>query len=208
MGLLKLFVHRANGTLVRSDQRPEGYTIPPLVQGDTVSIEFSLVEDNPEAGVGKVSLVNLASYSLKIGVGATPLGDGSVTPFALQTSFTLDTAQTKLTGYLGLNTTELTTWLGANASKSAWFEVEIRDTSTGNYETVYGGSVTIRASLVTAGSSVSIPGDTALGSSEAAATYVRKIGGPGESIKLVSSDGSRALIVYCGNDGTLHADPA
>jgi len=208
MGLLKLFVHRATGSLVRSVERPEVFSLPALVQGDTISLEVSLVEDNPSAGIGKVSLVSIAGYSLKVGVGQTPLGNGSVTPFALQTSWTTSSDGLKFTGTLGLNTAELTTFLGSESSKSAWFEIELRDTATGYYETVYGAAVTVRANLVTAGSTVAFPGDTALGSAEAAATYVRKVGGAGESIFLKSPDGTKTIQLYCDNNGTLQAVPA
>lgn len=206
MGLLKLFVDRASGTLRRGLTAASTAALPPLTQGDTVGLEISVVEDNPSGGFGGVSLVNLGSYSLKVAIGATPLGDGSVTPFALQTSWTLNDAQNKWTGSLALNTTALNTWLGTASTKQAWFEIEIRDTATGNYETIYGGTVTIRAQLISAGSSIPVPSDVALGTAEAAATYVRKQGEAGGSIILTSPDGTKRVQLYCDDDGTFHAD--
>lgn len=207
MALLKLVAHRAAGTLVRSQSNPSAYSLPPLVQGDTISLQVSVVEDNPTAGIGRVSYVNLGAYSLKVGIGSVPLGDGSVSPFALATAFTLNAEQNTFSGSLALNATALTTWLGTASTKQAWLEIELYDTASAEYETVYGGTVTIRAQLLAVGSTVTLPGDTALGSSEAAATYVRKYGEAGGSIILTSPDGTKQVMLYVDDDGSFHADP-
>jgi hypothetical protein len=207
MALLKLVVNRAAGTLVRSQSNPASFVIPPLVQGDTLSLEVSVVEDNPTAGIGRVSYVSLGGYSLKIGIGAEPKGDGSITPFALETSFTLNTEQIAFTGTLALTATALTTWLGTSASKQGWLEVELYDTSASRYETVYGGPVQIRAQLLAVGSTVALPTDYALGAAQAAATYVRKVGAAGESIILTSANGTKQVLLYVDDDGSFHADP-
>lgn len=207
MGLLKILVNRSTGQLVKSVARPEQYVLPPLVQGDTLSIEFSLVEDNPALGLGVVSLVNLASYSLKIGLGPQPTGDETKTPIALQNTWTLDSNQTTYIGDLSLATAEVKAFLGTETAKQAWFEIEVRNSSTGFYETVYGTQITLRAHLIIGTSVVPIPGDTALGSVEAAATYVPRYGTVGGSILLISEDGLTKILLYAGNDGTFHADP-
>lgn len=207
MALLKLVVNRAAGTLVRSQSNPAAFVIPPLVQGDTISLEISVVEDNPSAGIGRVSYVGLGGHSLKVGIGADPKGDGSITPFALATTFTLNTEQTAFTGTLALTATALTTWLGTATSKQGWLEVELYDTSASRYETIYGGPVTIRAQLLAVGSTVALPTDYALGAAQAAATYVRKVGAAGESIILTSSDGTKQVLLYVDDDGSFHADP-
>lgn len=206
MALLKLYANRSTNSLVASVERPDGFSIPPLVQGDTISIQLSVVEDNPTAGIGAVSLVNLAPYSLKIGLGTTPTGSGGGTVIALQTSWTLDSNQTAYTGELSLNTAEVTTFLGTSSSRNAHIEIELKTTATGAFETVYIGQVEIRAQLITTGSTVPIPGDTALGSAEAAATYVPKLGAAGGSIVLTSSDGTKQGILYWGDDGAFHAE--
>lgn len=206
MGLLKLFVNRSTGTLVSSVESPKTYVIPPLTQGDTVSIELSVVESDPASGVGRVSLVNIGSYSLKIGFGATPIGNGSVTPAALQGTWTKNAENTKFTGVLALNTTEVTTLLGTSSSYKGWFEVELTEISTGYSETVYSTALTINANLVTALSSTPLVGDVALGVGAAAATYVKRQGGAGEGIVLVSADGTKSGVIYWGDDGTLHAE--
>lgn len=206
MGLLKLFVNRSTGSLVSSVAAPKQYVIPPLTQGDTVSIELSVVENDPTSGVGRVSLVNVGAYSLKIGFGATPLGNGSVTPAALQSTWTKDAPNLKFSGSLALNTSEITTLLGTASTYKGWLEIELTEISTGYSETVYAAPLTINANLVTALSSTPLAGDVALGVGAAAATYVKRQGGAGEGIVLVSPDGTKSGVLYWGDDGTLHSE--
>lgn len=207
MALLKLFVHRAAGTLVKSQSNPANYALPPLVQGDTLGLEVSVVSDNPSAGIGRVSYESLGNYSLKVALGPSPIGDGSVAPVALATSFTLNGDQNTFSGELALTSSALTTWLGTANSKQGWLEVELYNTASGRYETVYGGSVTVRAQLIAVGSTVALPTDYALGASQAAATYVRKVGEAGASIIITSPSGLKQCILYVDDEGAFHADP-
>lgn len=206
MGLLKLFVNRSTGTLASSVASPRTYVIPPLTQGDTVSIDLSVVEGDPLSGVGRVSLVNIGSYSLKVGFGAQPIGNGSITPAALQTSWSKNADNTQFSGSLSLNTAEVTTLIGTASSYKGWLEVELTEVATGNSETIYAAPVTINANLVTALSSTPLEGDVALGVGAAAATYVKRQGAAGEGIVLTSPDGTKSGVLYWGDDGTLHAE--
>lgn len=208
MALLKLILNRATGQLVTSQEQPTPFNLPAFVQGDTLAIEFSIVEPAPSLGVGKVAYVSLAPYSLKIGVGGQPLGNGSVTPAALQTSWTLSADNYTYSGSLALNTTEINTLIGSAHSVAAWFEIEVRVVATGGYETVFGKLTSLRAQLIAAGSSTPVsPDSPALSVAEAFATYVPRVGQAGGSIILISSDGAYAVQLYCHTDGSFQATP-
>lgn len=206
MGLHKLFVNLTRGDLVLSASLATPFALPSLKQGDTPTFEITFVEEAPAAGLGKVTILDMAGYSLRVGVGAAPIGNTTVSPAALQSTWTWDAAAKKFTGTLPLNTAEITTLIGAASSKVATLEIELKETATGFYDTAFQGPVTLLADLIEDVPLAPVSGGTQLSIEQADATYVKKRGKPGESFSLVNAAGTYEVIFYVDDNGTFRTE--
>ncbi len=206
MALLKLFVDVSRKSFVLSDVNASDFQLPRLVQGDTYSVEITFVEPAPSLGIGRVTKVDCGSYSMRVGIGVTPIASTSVSPVVLQTVWTWDSAALKFTGTLALNTADLNTAMGAVSSKDLTFEIELKVVASGFYETMFQGPVTILAELIEDVALVPVAGDSALGRAEANATFVKKRGLPGETFSMVNAEATWEIIFRVDENGTLRTE--
>ena len=205
---LKFAVDLQRKGLILSDRRPDPFQLPPFVQGDTYPLEIQIAQPNYAAGFGAYSLVNIAPFTMRVAIiGHLPIGNAADTPEVLQVDWTKDSATNCFRGVLSLNTAAIATLLGANTSKEAYFEIELRDGSTGYYQTIYPPQPTfnclIIAEAIEDGVLVGPPpsGGTAMTTNEAMQLFVKRRGLPGEMFSLVSANGLWERIIGVDDNG-------
>lgn len=169
--------------------------LPPLYQEDGVPIEFSAVKRLYETSPIFES-IPLTGYALKISIGSA----GNI--LATQETWSLNSAGTTLSGTLDLNTAGIAA-LGSPA-QTVTFEIRLSG-SSGFFRGQF--PVTIWKSVALVSSLNPVVTDTALGRLEAARTYMRKQGAPGEGFILVSADGNKQCFEYLHNDGSRQSTP-
>lgn len=206
MGLLKLYVDVQNNRLVVSDRNPSQFLLPAFVQGDVIPVELFLLEPNTSGGLSSpLSLITGTQYTVKIGI-VTPHPVSPVASSVVTLSADASWASNgKYTGSLSMGA-GITTLLGATAtSVTSTFEVELA--SAGDYRTPIQMACTVKAAGIASGTPDTAAGDTFPTHGEANATYVPKAGASGGNFTLKSADGTKQILIFCGDDGTLHADP-
>jgi len=204
MGLLQLFVALDTKTLVAGRTSRARVTLPTFFQGDTVSLEMSFLQPNPSGGFSDPwSNLGLSGYSCRVGIGATPVGNTSVSPAALQTSFSASAANV-FTGTLALNTAGINTLLGSSSQVNATFEIELA--YGGLYETVFQTQITVKADLIETGSTVPTPEESYLTANESTALFMSKVSSPGEALYMVNADSTFATKIWTDSDGAVRMD--
>lgn len=195
---LAFFAHLDKSALYSRAGFAVPYTLPTLIQGDTVVLSVGLVRDNESGSEGQLSQITVAGYSCKVAIGT----EGS-TP---ETSATLspNSDDTLLTGSLPLNTTaidDLFTGVETQTIQKT-FELEFTD-STGVL--TIKRKVALQYGLITSALVPTPSPDTALGKAEAANLYIKKAGSNG-FVLLDQSGGGNDLYIWNDN-GTLRSDP-
>lgn len=203
MGLLKLF-NVANYRSLVAGTSGGGFTLPPFMQGDTMSVEYTLLEDTSAAGLlanPSYAKVAPSGYTLKMGLFRT----SDSTQLAYQNSWTLDAGNNKYTGSLALNTAAIATAMSGQTSVACTFEIEVTD-SSGYITTPFQSSTTLIKEYITTGVVGVAP--TEIG---AAQSWVQNLFVPVvQSVAVVQtwkSPNGQPFLVYVGDDGLLHADP-
>lgn len=164
------------------------------------------LELNPSAALGSdpYSLVSVSGLSLVAAV--LDPSDGTV--LATNSTWTEDTSNNTLTGKLDLDTSEMSTFVGSN--KSVLVDIEFRfSNSTLGEKTVSAkgsgtsGAQTIWKQFNVTGSPTPVPNETFLTEAASKALFVNKTGLAGEGFTLKSPDGTKTILVYCDDNGTL-----
>jgi len=202
---LKLFIDWYSKKLVRGLNDPGPFALPSFYQGDVVPMQVYVVAPN---GI-YYSQENVGSMALKFAVSATPTGTPTTpAPFVTEFAWSKDTSDGSGFFYsegVAFNTAELNTFLGAEASKTAYLEMEITEAST--ITTILQTPVTIKAEIVETGTLTVADGQTPLSLEAANQLYAGKVMGAGETIIMKSPDGSVGVILGVNNDGSLRQDP-
>jgi hypothetical protein len=209
---LKLFVDIDAKTLTSGKSRTDSYTIPTLYQGDTVALQIWLLKrtdyyNTPLLG-SPYSAVALTGMSCRVGIGNPSAGTGSPTPPIYQNTFTIQTDATGqyFNGELYISPSAVASLIGTATSGTAKLEIEINE--GGKYATVFQGNVTLAAELIedAAATEPPMPTDGYYTKAETNALFVPRSMGAGDGIQLVSPDGSKRMLLWLDNDGTLHTD--
>ena len=205
MGLLKLYVDVQNNRLVTSTRNPSPFSLPNFVQGDVIPIELYLVEPNVSGGLSTpLSLITSPSYTIKVGIvtvhPSTPTAHAVVTLTADPSL----ASNGKYTGSLSMGAA-ITTLLGSATSVTSTFEIEV--TSAGDVRTPIQVSCTVKAQGIASGTPDTPSPDVYPTWTEANNAFVKRTGKSGDGFTLKSPDGTKTILVYCADDGTLHADP-
>jgi hypothetical protein len=185
-----------DGGLVYSRSNQTGFVIPPLYQEDGLPLEVSAVKRINHSPDVPFEVINLAGYALKISIGTA----NSI--LATQEAWTLSADGTSLSGTLDLNTAAINAL--ADTYTSARFEIRLNNGVSffrGQFEVV------IKKSVALAGAVNPVVSDTALGRLEAARTYMKKEGAPGEGFILTSADNLKKCFEYLHNDGGRRSEP-
>jgi hypothetical protein len=190
MACLTLYFDLASQRLVNSLNNSGLFVLPNAYQEDRWAIDLSVVNRISYATPPFFSLVSIANYSLQISLGTA----GNA--LASQNTWTTNTDNTVFSGVLALDVAGISA-LADNAS--LLFETRLLNLT--NY---YRGQAPViyRKSVALAGTLSVVPGDTALGKTEASEMYMPYELPPGRGITLVSADGLQKQLVYLDNDGT------
>ena len=201
--LLKLFVDTERNKLVKSATSTQEVTLPTFFQGDVVPISVTLLEPKSGGGISDPYSIVGDTYTVKIGLTTPHATSGSET---VHTNSNLtQSAENEHEGTLLLNATAVTTLLGSGTSADCQLEIEAR-TGSGTYSTELMRQVSVKADGLKTSTPVDLASETYPTTAEATATFAAKIGESGDSITLVSPDGTKGIILYCTNDGEFKSD--
>jgi hypothetical protein len=198
MGLLKLAIDRQNKSMVAYNGSVA--SIPPFFQSNTPTLQVFVVD--PVNALGTYSLVDLNGFGLRVSVGDTPTGSaGGPTPLTLQDTFAWDPVSKSFSADLNLAVVAMDTFLGAAASKSAYFEVNL--TKDGKRDTLLQQTFTIKAVVDELTGIAPTPTDQFLTKAETLAMFQRMVGPLGQRLVLRSANGLYGLELGVGDDGSL-----
>ena len=201
--LLKLYVDTERNKLVKSATSTQEVTLPTFFQGDVVPISVTLLEPKAGGGISDPYSIVGDTYTVKIGLTTPHATSGSET---VHTNSNLtQSATNEHEGTLLLNATAVTTLLGSGTSADCQLEIEAR-TGSGTYSTELMRQVSVKADGLKTSTPVDLASETYPTTAEATATFAAKIGEAGDSITLVSPDGTKGIILYCTNDGEFKSD--
>ena len=201
--LLKLYVDTERNKLVKSSTSTQEVTLPTFFQGDVVPISVTLLEPKAGGGISDPYSIVGDAYTVKIGLTTPHATSGSET---VHTNSNLtQSATNEHEGTLLLNATAVTTLLGSGTSADCQLEIEAR-TGSGTYSTELMRQVSVKADGLKTSTPVDLASETYPTTAEATATFAAKIGEAGDSITLVSPDGTKGIILYCTNDGEFKSD--
>lgn len=191
MSLLTILFDVTSQRFVQSLNNSGVYVLPPINQEDSLAIDLMKVKRISYTTPPYFSLESIANDALMIAIGSA----GNV--LASQNVWTKNGDNTVFSGVVALNTAGINA-LSDGATRI--FEVRLFDGS--NY---YRGqqTVTYHTSVALSGAIATVPGETALGKSEAAEIYMPYELPAGRGITLVSADGTKKVLRYLDNDGTI-----
>jgi hypothetical protein len=202
MARLDLYIDTYARSLVAGPSNPSPFTLPPFVQGDTVSLRIYLLERNTTYPLSNpYSIISNASLSLKVALGPKT-GTAGSTLYTQQFTWTQDANFQYFYADFPLNTTAIGTLIGSAESAYAWFEVEY--TQNGFPTTVFQQNVIVNAEVIETGSLVTPPGETAVSLEYINATFLKKTN---EGFIMTNPNTGGRVFVYLHNDGTVHFDP-
>lgn len=204
MGLLKLYVDVQNRRLITSTRSAQPFTLPAFVQGDVMAVELYLVQPNEAGGLSApLTLLTETAYTVKIGI-VTPHPTSPTAHSVLTLTADPDRANNgRYYGSFPLGA-GITSLLGAATSVTSTFEIEL--SSAGDIDTAVQVACTVKAAGITSSTPDTAAGDTFPTTAEANNTYVKKVGGAGETLLLKSPDGTKSILLWVDNNGTLHTD--
>lgn len=196
---LKLVVDRQNRRL--NTQFGTVAQIPDLFQSNTITLQVQVV-DPGQTALQQPTVVDLAAYGMRAAVGVQPTGTaGGPTPLALQDTFTWDPNNKWFTADLALNTVGIDAAIGALASVTAWFELNL--TLAGARTTILQNNFLLRAVVDELTSNVPTPTDQYLTKAESVNTFMPRTGAAGDVLTLVSPDGSKRVQIGIDNNGVF-----
>ena len=202
--LLKLYVDTERNKLVKSASSTQEVTLPTFFQGDVVPISVTLLAPKTTGGIADPYSIVTDSYTIKIGL-TTPHPTAGQETVHTNSNLTQNGDTNEHEGTLLLNANGVGTLLGSTTSATAQLEIEAR-TGSGTYSTELMREVTVKADGLKTSTPVDLASDTYPTTAEANATFVSKIGTAGDSITLVSPDGTKGIILYCTNNGEFKSD--
>lgn len=203
MGLRTLYLaieQPPEASLVATATGLQGIAQPAFAQGDTEQVTLILTQPNP-AGPwsNQRSVVNLAGYTFRIAIGA-PGG----TPIALQTSWTLAADNLSATCALNLNTSGIDSLVSGVSSALSTLSLKVNDGVSWHTRALY--PVRIYAQVDDNTSNVPTPTSEYHTTVEAEALFAKRVMPAGGSITWTSQDGTKQVVQYLDNDGTMHYD--
>ena len=191
-----LFVTVDDQKLVMASTGGGTYTLPALIIGDMVPFSVQLLRKTGGLGSMVYTIINPSGLSLTMAIGK----EGDSAPPAVQTSWTI--SNQSFVGSLDLSPAGLTTEF--NSGSQLYFELKVTDSVSS--QRVYHQPANLKLPVIPSSVINPTPGVTYPTLAQANATYARKVGLAGESITLLSADGTKSIMLYAGNDGTLHQD--
>jgi hypothetical protein len=179
---------------------------PNLVQGESVPFQLYFLDatGNPTGAPYSYADFSTATVKMAICGGAgTPTGTPAVAIIAQQDTWSNIT--NGKSGLLNMDTTQVAAFLSSSDQRSSTIEIEV--TPSGGSPVKYiSQSIQVRAAVIQSGSEVPVSVTQYFSKTEALATFVPKIGLPGQTITLVCPNGTKALIFGIRDDGSVQLD--
>lgn len=199
---LRLFVDVQARRLVLSGASASAAPGILLRQGENLPIQVYLLDStggnpttNPFPG-----FYSSPGLTLQMGVCADLPTGGSESLIAFQDTWT--SIQNGFAGFLNLNTEAMGNALANRATRGGTLELQVTEAATGPVKLIQ-QAVTLQAAVINGAGVLPVPLPDYLTRVETEAAFVKHIGAPGASMILVSSDGSKAVEIKCGDDGSL-----
>lgn len=179
------------------------FRLPDFFAGTEKNFRIALLQDNPSAGPGAVSLIDSTGIGLRIGIGEP----GAVlTSATMALDATTAPANVVFAGLLPFNLSAIYALFPGNSTAPSPQVLEIEVNNGGDFDK-FQFPVTIRNEILTTNLVDPTPPDTALGRNEAAQLYMPWAWPAGRGPILLSPDGSKKAIVYLDNNGQLQVSP-
>jgi hypothetical protein len=170
-----------------------------LFQSNNQDFQVQVIEPDPSGKPGAYVIVDLNGSGLRMSVGDTPQGAVGPTPLALQDTFTWDSTNKWFTAALALNTAAIDTFLGAGASKPAYFEVNL--TTAGNRITLLQVVFNLKAVVDELTAVAPVATDQFLTKAECLALFAKLLGDTGQRVVFRSASGVYGRELGVGDNG-------
>jgi hypothetical protein len=200
--LLKLTIDRQNLQLVAGGGTVQAgvLQIPGLFQSNTLGLRIQVVDPTGDFTT-PYSIVDLNGSGMRVSVGDTPTGSaGGPSPLTLQDTFVWDAVNKWFAADIALNTAAIDAFLGAAASKLAYFEVNL--TGGGARTTILQTAFTLKAVVDELTAVVPTPTDQYLTKAESLAMFAKFLNDLGAVIVLKSPNGVYGRELGVNNDGS------
>lgn len=172
-----------------------------LRQGETVKAQLFFVDST--AGTLSSPFPSYwapAGLTIKLGICAGAPTGGSDTLLVYQDTWT--EISNGYQGSLNINTVAIASALASASSVECTIEIEVTESGESPVKLVQ-AACTITAAVIDDGAAIPTPAAEYPTRNEANATYVKRIGLAGETIVLVSPDGTKAVELACTDAGKL-----
>lgn len=193
---INLFVDRNAKQLVASLTSTATVQLPPLYNTNAQSFNVQL-QNQASNPVAPYTIANVTGYTLDIVIGPTP--NAATPPALLAYADGITPTNNVFSGSLIINTTAVNTFI-SGASNTAYFEMTLID-GTGLRETLYQGTVLLKAALDTSGTVVPTPAASYLTALQCQAAFALQFGLPGQLFTLVSPAGHYARVLGIDDQG-------
>lgn len=198
---LKLYNVHTTKKLVLSATKFSPFTIPTLVSGDVVPVEYQALQSGSGGGA-PYEVVAPSAYALQIGI----FSDAGV-QLAYQSTFTADASAQKYIGSLSLNDAAMTTAVSALSpgdNVTAYLQIRIVDAAGNTITALAPTEVSIVKGLITAAAATPPVTEVAAVQSWVVNNFVPR-SGSSEQI-ILSRDGTKQFSFWVDNDGLPHWD--
>jgi len=204
MAWRSIYVDTDSNDVVTSPTDNTPAPLPPMVQGDVLSLRIYLLSRNGgQFGPAPYSIINNSGLTLRAGIGPKDGTTGSAL-YTSQFSWTPDTLNQYFAGDFPLNTTGIGTAIGPNESADLWFELELTN-STGFPWTVLQKKVSVQAEVIES-AAVEVPvGQVALTLADARSQFLARAHLKAIYLEDINNDGQ--YIVLFNENGTLVSTP-
>lgn len=183
MGLIKLAIDRQNKELVEFNG--SAVTLPPLYQTNTQPFRIQVVDSTGDPGTPYVA-VDCTGLSLRVVItGVVTGGNDTLLAGTLEADWSYDAVNDWFTGSVDFNTAEISTFIGANAYKAAFLEINLMD--GGSPTTLFGAKSGATNAIINANGddllgTAPAPSDTYLTEAQTEALWLSGAGSP-EGVK-------------------------
>lgn len=202
-GPIRIYNDIQNRKLVVSNADGTNTSFPTLVQGEQPVLNLFFMEPADAGLTDPFDFVNFTGATIKLGIIAGAPTGGPDTLIAYQPTWAQITNGWQ--ARLDCNTLGISNALNGNDDVGCTVEIEV--TESGGYPVKYfQGGCTIKSAVIDSNSVGSVTLSIPLSLAEGDARYAKKIGLAGETITLVSPDGTKAVLLGCNDDGTFRTD--
>jgi hypothetical protein len=191
--------------------------MPKLFQYDVKDLIIQVVDPAQTTVSGGSGIAytfpDFTGLAMRVTLGDTPIGNASTTILAQNTNLVWNAANSNVTGNNGgyfsgsldLTSSNLVTYLGITAGKSAYIEFAIRE--SGVTKPVMQDQISVSAVVDTGAASTPSSPTLYMTLAEAKAMFLQKAGTRGDQKIFLSQDLTKASLLYLDNTGTLRSDP-